>query len=204
MMSFFWIFSVAFALFALYLLGIGIRGIVTKRPFVLPARQMFWLLALCLIPSAILSLSTLFDSVSLDGEYLTLFPALSNTLILVLMWKQLSGYMAFGVTDESFRAALHAALKQLNLPFEESLSRLHLPSLNTDVQATVQGWTGVGQLRFKQRQHADIGKDVARAMNEYFTTTARSINQTVCVFYTVFGVMSLIFAVYFGVITSRG
>jgi hypothetical protein len=200
-MPFFWLFSLAFSVFALYILIVGVRGLLTHKPIILPARHMFWLVVLCFLPSLILIVPTLFDPFASGSDYFLLFPFVMNGLVLTLLWKQMSGYLIFGVTDDSFRAALHGALAKLGLPFEESISRMHLPSLNADLQAAVQSWIGVAQVRIKQRQHHALTQHIAAAMRDYFKTDSRPINPTAYVFYTITGVLFLMFAVYFGIIT---
>ena len=68
-----------------------------------------------------------------------------------MMWYQLKGYVAYAVTDTSFREALLAALQKLQYPHEETLSTIRLTSIDADLQVAVQSWMGAGVIKVKQR-----------------------------------------------------
>lgn len=99
------------------------------------------------------------------------------------------GYTVLGVTDDSFRQALYAVLKDLQLPFEERLSKLRLTSLDADLEANVAGWMGVANLRIKQREHQETLVRIADAMKNYFAHSHVSINMVTCVYYIILGVL---------------
>src|SRR6185503_2804777 len=92
----------------------------------------------------------------------------------IVVWQNLKGYVAFGVTNESFKAALHSALGKLNLPYTDLVSRIELPSIGADLQATVHSWSGTGELKVKPGKHRQMLRTIARDMNEYFRTAPES------------------------------
>ena len=104
-----------------------------------------------------------------------------------MMCYQLKGYVAFAITDTSFREALVAALQRLELPFEESLSAVRLTSVNADLQVAIQSWMGTGVIKIKQRAHRSVLEEIVDAMNEYFRTSSVSTNMITCVFLVVMG-----------------
>ena len=101
------------------------------------------------------------------GWTTTLLPG----VILLMMWYQLKGYVAYAVTDTSFREALVAALQKLQLPYKESLSVIRLTSVDADLQVAVQSWMGTGTIKVKQREHRAVLREVVTAMNDYFRTS---------------------------------
>jgi hypothetical protein len=110
-------------------------------------------------------------------------------MILVMMWYQLKGYVAYAVTDTSFREALLAALQKLQLPYEESLSVIRLTSVDADLQVAVQSWMGTGTIKVKQREHRPALKEIVTAMNDYFRTSFASTNMVTPVFMVVLGIV---------------
>ncbi len=182
----------------------GLRGVVSKKPFVFSSKSNFWLVALAFSPSIVQpfhSFWKLYSSTVEHGEdfewsfaLLLLFPLLVYPVILAFLWRQMRGYTVLGVTDDSFRQALYTVLNDLQLPFEERLSKLRLTSLDADLEANVASWMGVANLRIKQREHQETLKRVAEALKNYFAGSHVSINMVTCVYYIILGVMILAMA----------
>ncbi len=108
----------------------------------------------------------------------------------IFMYLTLRGYMAFGVTDISLREGLVASLEKLDLPHEEKLAAIRLPTMGADLQVAVQSWMGTGQLKMKHRHLTRVLSDIVRGMNEYHQSGAVSkVNLTCCIFYAVIGVI---------------
>src|SRR6185503_4363210 len=101
------------ALMSGFLLVIGLRGILTRRPFLLPAYTFNWVMALYLLLIYIIPIIQ--EIIDTPGEPLYiflgfLFPILMLIVLPIVVWQNMRGYVAFGVTNESFKAALHSAL----------------------------------------------------------------------------------------------
>jgi hypothetical protein len=183
------LFPVVFGLMASFFLVIGLRGVITRKPFLISAR---WLLALALLgfSPAVLQAVSLPGSGAGTGALGAIRWISPAVLIILVIFLALSlrGFMAFGVTDESFRNGLLHSLKQLNLPYEETLSAVRLPTVGADLQVSVQTWIGTGQLKMKQRSSDSVLRDVVNGMNEYYQNGAVSnTNMTCCIFYVVMG-----------------
>ena len=207
------IFSIVFVIVGIYFLIIGLRGVITKKPLVFAAKSSFWLVALFFSPGivqALYSFWDLFYSSLADAEgfdwsvysflkllssfewsyvLLLLFPLLIYPVILAFFWRQARGYTVLGITDDSFRQALYTVLKDLQLPFEERLSKLHLTSLDADLEANVAGWMGVANLRIKQREHQETLERVANGLKHYFAGSRVSVNMITCVYYIILGAL---------------
>ena len=182
------LFPIVYGIMAIFFFGTGIRAILTKRPFLVSNR---WLLSMMFV--VFIPMIFRFAQRPLDGIMGWTNPILFGT-ILVMMWYQLKGYVAYAVTDTSFREALVAALQKLQLPYEESLSVVRLTSVDADLQVAVQSWMGTGTIKVKQREHRAVLREIVTAMNDYFRTSAVSTNFISCVFLVVAGAVMAMLA----------
>ena len=190
------LFPFVFGAMALFFLVIGLRGILTKKPFLISSR---WLLGLVLLGFAPALLQAVTPTPGGDGQGILTVLRWLNPLVLlavlIFLSFSLRGYMAFGVTDASFREGLLVSLKELNLDHEETLAVLRLPKIGADLQVAVQSWIGTGQLKMRQRQFSGVLRDIANNMNEYYRNSPVSkVNLTCCIFYAVMGVFLAVFA----------
>ena len=124
-----------------------------------------------------------------------------SCMLAFYVWKQMTGYTVIGVYDETFRDALTTALSKLNLPFQETVSKILLVELKADLQATVTAWAGMAQIRIKQREHSHYTKHIATEMNNYYKETPVKVNKSAFISYLAIGVLLLIAAAVF--ITSQ-
>ena len=189
------VFPCLLVMMGLVFLAIGGRGIATRKPFLLSARWFLGIGLLGLAPGCVVMPFLLANPRT--GGALDLLPWLNPAMFVVVaisMWLSSRGYMAFGVTDVSFREGLLAALDELQLPHEETLGSMKLPSVGADLQISVQSAMGMGQLRAKQRRHAALLADVVAAMNRYFQSTTVEVNLAGSLLYCVLGVFILIAA----------
>jgi hypothetical protein len=190
------LFPLLFGVMALFFLAVGLRGIVFKKPFVISSRWFLVLVLLGFTPSLLLAIP--FSGQSHDSGPLTILHWLVPAILLVVvvfLYFTLRGYTAVGITDVSFREALVDSLKRLDLPYEETLATVRLPTIGADLQVAVQSWIGTGQLKMKQRKFNSVLSDIVRGMNEYYQTGAVSkMNLTCCIFYAVMGALMAVFA----------
>lgn len=175
------LFPILTGVLGIFFLVIGLKGLLTKRPFLISNG---WMLAMMFVFFAPMGLVSLMFLGSNPMIWVT--PILYSAL-LVMMCYQLKGYVAFAITDTSFREALVAALQRLELPYEERLSVIRLTSVNADLQVAIQSWMGTGVIKIKQRAHRSVLKEVVDAMNEYFRTSSVSTNMITCVCWVVMG-----------------
>ena len=186
------VFPIMFGIMAVYFLTIGLRGILTKRPFLVSNRWLLSIMFVVFIPIILLNFS-----LSLPSSFNVIHwvnPLIFGVLLL-MMWYQLKGYTAYAVTDTSFRGALLAALQKLQLSHEESLSLIRLTSINADLQVAVQSWMGTGVIKVKQRGYHSVLRQVVNAMNEHFRVSSAPTNMISCVFFVVMGIFMVIAAI---------
>lgn len=182
---YFMMIPILFGIIAVFFLVIGLRGIITKRPFLVSNRWLLSAMFIIFIP-VILPAFTFPSSVPFIIKWLN---PIVFTVVLVMMCFALKGYCAFGVTDTSFRDTLIASLQQLNLPYEETLSSIRLTSIEADLQVSIQSWVGSGVIKIKQRDHRSQLKEIVTVMNAHFRRSSVSINLTTCIFYLIMGVL---------------
>ena len=182
---------IVFGIAAIYFLTVGLRGILTKHPFLISQRWFLSIMCAIIIPTILLP-----SLLSFPGNF---FMRWGNPLmfgfILLMMCYQMRGYAAYAVTDTSFREALVEALQKLQLPYEESVSLIRLTSIDADLQVSVQGWMGTGLIKVKQRAHRSVLREIVKAMNEHFRMSAVPTNMISCVFSVVIGGFMVIYVV---------
>ncbi|RKU17709.1 hypothetical protein C6503_10530 [Candidatus Poribacteria bacterium] len=175
---------IIFGITAVFFLIIGLRGIITKRPFLVSSRWLLLVIFLAFLPG----ISMIFWPASMPFVIKWLNPIIF-TVVLVTMYFTLPGYTVFGITDTSFREALLAALQKLQLPYDEVLSSIRLTSIEADLQVSVQSWVGSGIIKIKQRKHRPQLTEIVTAMNEHFRTSSVSTNLITCIIYLVMGIL---------------
>ena len=192
-------FPITLGITALFSFYIALRGILTKKPFMISNR---WLLATIFIvfiplPVILLPLLSASDSGSDAIHFMKWLIAILCGLVLfviLMVWYSLRGYIIYGVTDVSFQEALLAALEKLQLPYEESLSAIRLTSIQADLQVSVQSWMGTGIVKVKQRAHRSDLREIVNTMNEYFRISSVSTNMIPCIVYLVMGIFEVLLA----------
>ena len=163
-----------FAVMALFFLVIGLRGIIFRKPFVISGRWLFVLVLCGFAPSTLQ-----FAQIPRTGggsemiELLRWLIPIMLMVVAVFLYFTLRGFTAFGVTDVSFREGLFHSLKGLNLPYEETLSAIKLPTLEADLQVAVQSSIGTGQLKMKQRQFSTELREIVKGMNQVLSEWCR-------------------------------
>ena len=183
---------ILFGMMAIFFLVVGLRAILTKRPFLMSQRWLLSIMFVAIVPTILLPFLLSFPS---DFNFMSWLHPLLFGVILLMMCYQMRGYVAYAVTDTSFREALVEALQKLQLPYEESVSLVRLTSIEADLQVSVQAWMGTGLIKMKQRTHRSVLKEIIKAMNEHFRMSSVSTNMIPCIFFVIIGVFMVIFAV---------
>ena len=184
------VFPIMFGITAGFFLIIGLRGILTKRPFLVSNKWLLSMMFIIFVPN-ILPVLFFLSSTSTSFLIKWLNPAMF-TVVLIMMCFTLKGYVAYGVTGTSFREAMLAALEKLQLPHERTLSTIRLSSVEADLQVSVQSWVGAGVIKMKQREHRSLLTEIVTEMNVHFRVSSAPINLLSCIFYVVMGVIMVI------------
>ena len=179
---------IMFGVMAAFFLILGLRGILTRTPYLLSNRWLLLVMFFAYVPSIIMPFFfSIYDMDLMDW----LNPAIF-TVVLVMMFFALRGYTAYGITDTTFREVLLAALEKLQLPYEESLSSMRLTSIDADLQFAIQSWLGSGVIKIKQRKHRSVLSEIAAEMNRHFRLSSGPIKLVTFIFYVIMGVLMII------------
>ncbi len=174
------------------LLVIALRGIITRRPFLVSYRWLLYLKFVWFIPCILL-----FLFLPVISSFLLLFKWLMPvvfTVGLVIGCFVLKGYSAYGVSDITFREALITTLDKLQLSYEGTLSSIRLTSIrltsvDADLQVAVVSWLGSGMIKIKQREHRTLLTQIVSEMNTYFRMSSTPSNLILCIIELVFGIL---------------
>lgn len=181
----------AFFLLALFYLGIGIRILVTGRPFLLSGR---WFLVNGTIVFAPIPIVSLIDFFKFEDPLL-LFNLLVFLLFFFYLVVMTKGYIAMGITNESFGAGIHTALQQLNITFEEALGHIKLTSHDLELQVTIHSWNGTAQFRMKRSNEKPILDEIAKAVVAYYKAHKTEVNKATVIFTLISGLLMLAFGI---------
>jgi Tfp pilus assembly protein PilF len=180
---------------SLAFIAIGLAVLLGKKPLLISARWMFVLVLMCFAPQFVLPLTmprTLGDHLEGLAMLSWLLP-LVFTVLLIFLWIQMQGYVAFGIVDKSFRKALLSVLDDLRLERQEELSVIRIPQANLNMQVAIQGWTGVGQLRNKGRSGQEVFQQIIEGLTMRFARGDLETNNTTPVFYIVISILLIVF-----------
>lgn len=176
------ILSVVCVLMSIFFLGIGFWILSTRKPLLLAAHWHFGLIVLTFLPSVSLMVTHPLKS----GYYI--YP-LVIVAILAFVWIKMKGYIAYGITNDSFRTAIHSVLRQLNIQFEESLSHIKLTALGVDLQTSIKSWIGIGHIKVKPSKGKAVLRDIVKAIIDYYQTNKMNANNVTIIVYIVIGVL---------------
>ena len=175
---------------AAFLLAIGLRGLIHRRPFLISSRWLFLLCVLAFLPGLRPFLA--------QGRAISPLTWMNLAMFLIFgvaMWLVTAGYSAFGVTESSFRQGLYEALRRRGLPWEEALGGMNLPTEDAAVQVGMHSWIGTAQIKVLPRGRTSLLRDIAAGMNAYYRSATVPVNLAPCLVYAVMGGVLLVFAV---------
>ena len=196
-MKYMWAMNLVTLLMSVAFLALGLRGLITKKIMVFPSSRLLWVIAIAFLPLMLMPVLTYFDYPTLSFNYTTLLFNLGIFgILLVTLRKQMNGYSLFGVTEDSLHEALAEALQKLNLPYEQSLSRIRLTSVPADLTVAIQPALGTAQISVKDARHRTTLQQIATVMSERFAAGAVPAKLTMFLFYLVFGCLLMAFIAY--------
>jgi hypothetical protein len=188
-----WFNTICAGLMALILFAVGLRGIFTRKPFLLHSSipSVFFLL---LMLTNIIAPFDSYRAGAMGPEPLGVFlvsGVLLGTIMSLVQWRgyRMRGYQAFGIRAQVFRDCLHKALRRLNLPFHDRVLSIHLETLDTDLQVSTQDWFGMAQLRIKPLGHRATLTTIAKGLEDEFSTSMVKASMSVFISCIVFGIL---------------
>jgi hypothetical protein len=177
-------------------MAIGVRALIVRKPILLSSRLLACILALGISPMLISSVKFIFGEYSGYNYRVGIFMLLLVLMLIVILLLIMSGYTAIGVTPDSLRGALLNALQQLDIPYQESLSRFQLTSIGADLQVSgSDNSLGVLQIRVNKRQHKPILKSIIQVTKQQFATVPGRINLRAGIFCFSLGLIEAVLTV---------
>ena len=184
--------SLSLLISSLYLLATGAKGLIEKKPFLIQSRwvELAWL-GCVLLPSSRLTE---------DNHYEPIFLMLAFVVFVVaeLYAMRRPSYTFFGVTDTSFREALHAALAAKSISFEDELFplagypiKIHLKDQNMDLEFLVEDLLGTGRLTASKGGRLEVLNDIAAEMVKYFRVNPVRMNRLSFIVRIILGIMMI-------------
>jgi hypothetical protein len=216
----FGILFVILVVFALYMIGIGLLGLLLRRPFAFSGRILAWFILMFLTALFMSAIAMLVDEVVFwasekdIGSMLASFPSfladhgLSSLMLIfvpLFLWviygRPISGYWVSAANERDIRRALIYALSKLELPFQETVSRIRLTSLDADLKANPVYGMGIAKIWIQPSRYRQQSKEIAAAANEYYKINTKMVPKTTSISYIIFGIFILVgsipFAFYF-------
>jgi hypothetical protein len=184
-------FPLLFAFVAFFFLFIGVKVVISKRPLFIPSKYFF---ALIFFAFSLFTVNMFLKDLSGKSRPISMIIPILFICLLVYFWILMKGYMAIGVSDDSFSDALHFSLRRINQPFEEKLSAIRLTAINANLQIAIQSWIGSAQLRFKQSKDSKLLEEIIAGMNEYYIKNHIKPNNVTSIFYILIGIFMLVLA----------
>ncbi len=147
-------------IFAIGSLFIGLRGVATRRPFLISGQVVYLFNVIVLFVFLCASMPSGLPLWAVFGPFVVF-------LIVVLLRgsSMKPRYLIYGTTSESFQKGLLASLTRLNLPCEETPIGWWLPAIVDHLEVTAYPLGG-RVLKMKQRRSDSALHDIAKAMNE--------------------------------------
>lgn len=177
-------------------LFIGVRGLIRRRPFVFSSRVVMWpimaMLALSGIGALVLAgyqlLCMPMGSYAGVGIAVLLGQAAICLSVMYVLWREATGYLAYGIGDESFRNALLFALHRQGHAFRETITKIELLETHVEIRATVQPKIGTALLRTPHRRDAHYVAALAADMNKHYRLQSEPFNKGIFVLSTIQGI----------------
>lgn len=188
--------SLVLVAISIYFLFLGLKVILTKKPFLIPAKYNFFVILIAFATQLVIPINNLFQLTRFKEDTLNwflilmpLFLVVFYLVLLVYLWKTMQGYQIIGVDEDSFRTSLHNVLNKLGLPFEERLSKMRLTSLETDLESSMNAWSGVATLKIKNTNHKKTEKEITEYLRREFKDDFTPVNLRTGYFYSITGIL---------------
>ena len=188
------VFAIILGIFSLYFISTGAVVLFRRKPILFSAKWPFFLMAFQMLAPLVIQFNMLLThpSMSVNTTVELVIHSLMRVMMLYSLWRVMQGYIMMGITDDSFRNSLFAALKEQNLEWKEELSLIRIPSENLDIHVSIQSWMGTGQIKNKTKQNRTKFEQVICSLKKQFAVGDIKINSISCIFYIIIGILLLI------------
>ena len=180
----------------LFLLFIGLRIILRKKPIIISSKYFLFLMLIIFI--SMLISSNLDDFLKGELDYFTTGVVLLMLIIFfVYMFKFFHGYLLIGIDDEAFRKCISQSLDNLGLEYKEDFSKIIIDKYDLTIYCAVQSWIGQVQIRFKGRVDKKFISSLIDELNKNINSAEIFPKKVSAYFYTAIGFLSILISVYY-------
>jgi hypothetical protein len=175
------------SLVSLFGFGVGLRGILTRKPFLLSARWIWGVFLVGLLPHTVQPLYRPVFGITVNpNAFLIVLHCLVVAFAvaaLVLLIK-LRSYTVLGITNTSLYEGVESALERLNIPYEyeQNSSNIHLPSIGASLRLSKPSGGG-SQIGIRPRRFNRVLRDVVKEMGSFYQNTNVSANPAAFYYY---------------------
>ena len=170
--------------------------ITRARPLLLRGSQLMWVVAAASLP---LVIAAIVLASSVPDPAVTCFASVQVALLLLMVAairRTAGGYTVLGVTGESLRAALRAAIADLGIPFEETMLGFSLGAMHSRLRTKYEPRLGAALLQLEPPGGSGVLKQIAKRVNHYLQADRHSVSLGSAALYGVFGLFMLVLALY--------
>lgn len=200
MKAFLYAFPVIFILFAAFFGYIAYSILVRKKPVLLNSRWLIGLIAIGYAPSAIISVVDI-DFTGNIALLQSLFPVLVIALLAFYVYI-LKGYSIYGILDDDMRTFFFKALDTLNIKYTETMSKIHLVDLDTDINIAFQERMGTGMIKAKNGKKVNL-KSIVTEFKKLLKENDVRTKKATAIFYAIFAVLMLGMTVVFTFVVNE-
>jgi hypothetical protein len=187
-------FPVLFIFFAAFYGYISISILFRKKPVVMNSKWLNLLIAVGLLPSIVTNLIRI-DITNSNTLYFLIIPIMF-VILLVFYFFIIKGYTFYGINDNDFRTSLLQSLVKLNIKYTETMNKIKLDEIGTEINISFQEWMGTGMIRIKNKK-TDILKNIVSEIRIYISENNLSPKKVTAIFFLIFSVLFLLVSIFF-------
>ena len=170
--------------------------ITRARPLLLRSSQLMWVVAAEFLPLAI---AVIVFARSVRDPAVTCFASTQVGLLLLMfaaIRRTAGGYTVLGVTGESLRAALRAAIADLDMPFEETMLGFNLGAIHSQLRTRYEPRLATALLQLAPAGGSGVLTQIAERANRHLQADRQSASLGSAALYGLFGLITLVLAFY--------
>ncbi len=170
--------------------------IVRQRPLLLRGGLALWFMAIAVAPVIVATFLPVLSGSDPALTCLGLAEIGAFALLVAVLRRSLRGYLVIAVTEESFRAALKAALAGLGLPFEETVLGFRLSAAHDILRTRVEARLGTAQFHMKSSADSEVLGKIAERVRDHLRTDAYSASLGSALIFGATGLLFLVVVLY--------
>jgi hypothetical protein len=190
-----WIVPIGLLLMAASFLAIGLRGLLSRHPFVVSGRWLVFCIGVWAAMQSWWMIRALLGGHLQQQWSSVLIGAIASGVLVAAGLYNVRGYLAYGVTTTSLEDGLRAALQALGLRNDVGFGGVYLTSSGAFVSVSMKTPSGVGRIRGDDLARPWM-RDVVAGMNRHYAASNVAMNRSAGYLYTAAGLLMLGWVLY--------